>query len=573
MTASPTIGIVEYAPGSLSVIWYPDGATSFVLTLSDQTAGTSTTYNVTGSSTKITITLSATSSYAVQIAAVEGGQTGTASAAVPVITNSPIITRAANMTSSVDLTWQPPAGYTGEFIAVLQTKGKSSSSSDPITAYSYSFPQSSPVTGTSTIIGVQSQKQVNGATTTGPLVSYTVITATAAITKVDFSNSINLVLTWTSSDATGSFTAFLTNVAGGTTSQTVSAQTACSFAGIVTSAQYTVNVCASSADGVSLGPSSILYNAIVTAPTLTGVLTTGTGLELDWLALSGADGYVCYAQVTGQAQTSAAVSGTSYVFTSLNPVTAGTTTWMRATGGGGVVIGPQTSVYTALVGQPLWILVANDGQTLSLSWNAPTDTTGVAGYLITIGGLTPPTYQTGSTATSTSITASLTPGGSYPTTVAATNGIVRGLPSPTLLPLTKTPAGTVFGYTGSALRLSWSPTGEYGVTGYIAALAANGVTIDTQTPTTSPQTFAAVFAANTAYTARVRASGAGTQGPWSNWNTGPYQTAVTYVADCQARLLSEAWQSAATVSYAMDAAGNITSVTPQAPPAAEGTGS
>jgi YD repeat-containing protein len=119
----------------------------------------------------------------------------------------------------------------------------------------------------------------------------------------------------------------------------------------------------------------------------------------------------------------------------------------------------------------------------------------------------------------------------------------------------------MLGYTGTALRLSWLPSGEANISGYSVELLANGGSSETDTPTVSPQTFAASFTSGIVFTAQVRSIGPNTKGPWSTLASGPYQADIVYTYDALGRLGSVAWDAGFTEAYGFDSTGNLLSAT------------
>ena len=175
-------------------------------------------------------------------------------------------------------------------------------------------------------------------------------------------------------------------------------------------------------------------------------------------------------------------------------------------------------------------MVSYDSDVLDLTWTSVTDPA-VDSYQIDISGLTPTeSFTSSGTGTNTRIAVTLTPMVVYPTIVRAADGISLGPSSPALVPLTAAPVKPVLGYTGTALQLAWQASGESGVTGYDAALMANGGEAENVAVATSPQVFTTPFATATAYIGRVRATGDATQGPWAD-ATGPYRSVRTYQFD------------------------------------------
>lgn len=565
MTASPTISSVQYAvksgAGLITVFWNAAGGTSFSIKVTDTTAGTSTLYPEVGFFATISTTLNASHAYTISVACTDSG-TGPYSTAIPILTAGPTITLAQNQVTSVLVNWTAPTGYAGQFAATLQTQN-AGSVTNTTSALTTSFPQQTPISGTSTTISVQLQNTVSGATTTGPASQYTIITVAPTLSAVDYSSGTALVLTWTAPSGYNTCVASLAASSGSTTRQTSTTGTT-SFSALSASASYTACVAASSADGVSQGPPSTTYPVITAKPTMTSVINTGSALALGWQTLAGCSGYKAYKQAAGSQPSGIAVAGTAYSFNGPLSAGAATTCWVCGTGSGGVVTGPPSTVYTALTANPTWVLVSYDSGQMALTWTAVTGGT-VTGYLVTVTGIPQPSNPVGNV-TTTNITATLTPKGSYPSVVAATNGIVQGPPSPTLFPLTAPPVPQILGYTGAKLQFAWGPSGESGVSGYATQLLSNGTSPETTTATASPQLYATSFKSGTVYTARARCCGTATQGPWSQAVTGPYQAQITYTYDSLGRIQTVAWAAGFTETYQFDSAGNLLSASYAATP-------
>jgi YD repeat-containing protein len=566
MSANPTIANLQYSPGCLTVFWNANGGNAFTLRVTDTTKGTSTSYPATGFTVQIKATLAPADSWTVAIACTDGGTTGPYSPAVPILTNAPAVTGVLNQLTQIVAQWSAPAGYAGQYAVTLQVQGQQSQS-ETVSGLSKTFSLAQAPAGNSTTVSVQLQQTVNQAATLGPATTYTVVTNVPVMASVNYGNGKDLVLTWSPMAGYG-FKAVLQSSTG-TATPVQTASNTCTFTGPLTGATFTASLSATSADYVSVGPPTAGYAALTQAPSMVSVVNTGAGVNLAWSPLAGSSAYQAVLQVPGQSPAFSTPTAAQCVFN--GPLgTPESTCWVSGTASNGVVLGPPSAVYTVLVGRPLWVLAAYDAGQMGLSWTAVTDKT-VSGYLITIAGLTPSAYPVGN-ATSKTVSAILAPLTSYPTTVAATNGIVEGPPSPTLIPLTAPPLVPNLGYTGAALRLSWAPSGEGGVTGYAVELMSNGASSETKTPTASPQNFTTAFASGVAYTARARSSGPGTLGPWCASATGPYQAQLAYVYDSQGRIASIAWAAGFTEAYAFDSAGNLLSASYSPTPAAQPQG-
>jgi hypothetical protein len=568
MDVAATIVSVQYIPGSpdaMVVEWNPGDGAAFSLQITDQTSGTATAYPVSGFQWELNPMIATGHAYVIAIATISGGVTGPYGPAIPILTAAPVVTRAQNNLTSLDLTWNVPTNYSGGYSATLQIPNVQSSTL-PVNQPAASFQLQAPLTGDANTVSVQLQSVVSGATTNGPPTQYTVVTQVPTMVSVDNSSVSSLALTWTLPGAAG-FKASLQS--GGTTTSQQVATTTAVFHGPFSADSYVASVAATSADGVSIGPSSHHYTAITRKPTMTAVINTGAGLALTWQALEGCTGYIATKQQQGSSSSSMPVPGTSYTFK--GPLSgSGYTCSVAGTGGNGVVIGPPSTTYDVIVGRPLWNMVAYDSGQMDLGWTAPADP-GINGYLIAIDGLTPPTHPVGNVTTAL-LTVALTPLTSYPTTVRAVNGIVQGPPSPVLVPLSAAPTAPALGFTGSALQLAWTASGEGGVTAYTIELLANGASTESGTATASPARFTSAFAAGTRFTARIRSSGPGTLGPWCSPIGGPYKADITYGFDVQGRLQTVAWGDGFTESYTFDTAGNLLSVSYTTPPSPQPVG-
>jgi YD repeat-containing protein len=227
-----------------------------------------------------------------------------------------------------------------------------------------------------------------------------------------------------------------------------------------------------------------------------------------------------------------------------------------ATVGGSTAYGPSSPTYTLLADAPVWVMIANNASLLSLSWTALAK---ACGYVVNLTGTTDGDMPVGDVTSVDAPLPSMTT--SYPTTVFATasDGVVIGPRSDVRYPLLVAPTGVMLGYTGAALRLSWSSSSEQGVTGYALALDGSDDSSETSTATQSPSSFQSNLEADVVYTARVRASGPETLGPSSQTATGPYRTTLRYAYDSLGRMTAVDWQNSFSEAYAFDSAGNITS--------------
>lgn len=556
MSVNPTLASVKYQPGNLSLMWNPDGGSTFSILITDTTAGISNAYAAAGFNANLHVTLEpATNAWTVAVACTDGGITGSYSAAVPILTLSPTLTALLNQTTQIVAAWTGPTGYAGGYAATLANGQSGQTITTEELTVTFLLQQAP--TGDQTSVYVQLHQEMGSGSTLvtldGPSAGLTVITATCALISVDYSSGVNLVATWAPPAGYQTFQAFLQSSAAGTSSLNVNGDT-CAFAGPLTGAAYTVSVAAASPDFVSVGPPCAGVQALTEAPVMTSVYYSGAQLALAWQALAGCTGYQAVLQVPEQQAQTLSVIVTSCNFPGILDV-AGCTCWVSGTASNGVVVGPPSPVYTVLMDRPLWVLGAYDSGQLSLTWT-PVDESTVSGYLVTFNDGTSNPYAYGDV-TSATLSLTLLPSGSYYVMVAATNGIVRGPDSPALVPLTAPPLNPFLGYTGAALRLTWLPSGQSNVTGYVAELQSDGILSESTQPAASPQLFTTSFSSAVVYTAQARCSGPGTLGPWCATVTGPYQAELAYGFDALGRLSSVAWGGGFTETYAFDSAGNL----------------
>ena len=224
-----------------------------------------------------------------------------------------------------------------------------------------------------------------------------------------------------------------------------------------------------------------------------------------------------------------------------------------------VLIGPPGTVYVPILDQPSWSDVDYVTGSLTARWVKVSDPQ-VTGYVVQ---LTDPDGQSNAfpagNVDSLIVPVTLLPA-TYSIVVRASNGIVLGPWSAALVPLTQAPTAVSLGFDGTHQRATWMPSAQSGVTGYVVALFANGVVIETLTPTAPPQLFASGLTTAVTYTARVRATGVDVEGPWSAPVTGPYAAAFSYAFDGLGRIAHIAWTGAFTETYTIDSAGNIQTV-------------
>lgn len=279
-----------------------------------------------------------------------------------------------------------------------------------------------------------------------------------------------------------------------------------------------------------------------TAPTnLVSTGKTANAVSLSWAASTDnlrLTGYDIY-QGTNRVGSS---TSTSYTATGLTGSTGYTFKVVAKDAGGNVsaASNPVSVTTNAVSGDPAPTAPTNlvaTGKTtnsVSLSWTASTDNTGVTGYDVYRG-----TALAGSTASATSFTAAgLSPGTSYTFTVKAKDGAGNVSAASNALTVTttaddlvapSTPANlTSTGKTSGTVSLAWNAsTDNVGVAGYNVY---RGSTLEGTTASTSY--VALGLASGTAYAFTVRAKdAAGNLSPASNPVTVTTHSAVTYEAE------------------------------------------
>jgi hypothetical protein len=311
---------------------------------------------------------------------------------------------------------------------------------------------------------------------------------------------------------------------------------------------------------------SSLVTLVTQTPALTSLSNSGSQVIYQWSAASGAgvEGYIAglSSPATNWNNTTDATTLTT-TFTQTLAATGTCTGWVRGSSSDGVVLGPVTAIRTLVTQTPALTSLSNSGSQVIYQWSAASGA-GVEGY---IAGLSSPATNWNNTTDATTLTTTFTE------TLAAagictgwvrgssSDGVVLGPSSLILTLLTQPPVSPMLGYTGTALRLSWLPSGEANISGYSVELLANGGSSETDTPTVSPQTFAASFTSGIVFTAQVRSIGPNTKGPWSTLASGPYQADIVYTYDALGRLGSVAWDAGFTEAYGFDSTGNLLSAT------------
>jgi len=237
---------------------------------------------------------------------------------------------------------------------------------------------------------------------------------------------------------------------------------------------YQLRVRAASADGVSLGPAAEPVPLILTAPVLeSGCLSTSGQLSLRWSAVNsyGVTGYQLSAKPSSGQPATLMVDGTSYdgpapaAFSSPGTLTI-TPVNARCTGPATTasVLAPATVGTGHYADSQLTLKVTLAGAaSTDTSWlDVLVDGTVAARKVISASGeyVVPVALPPGSSATAR--VSIVGPGSLAPS-------------SPPVAVPTSVPTLLDVAYDGSALHVSWLPTGEAGVTGYLVSAAGTSL--------------------------------------------------------------------------------------------------
>lgn len=552
MSAGPSIYRLLYQNGVIQLNWTMPGAgstTTFQVTIQNVSTGATTPYPATGLSAKIQQQLDAGTAYNATVTTSDGSQS---SAAVPIITVSPQVTLVQNTGNGLLLNWNTVGTYT-RYSAVLQQQGQLGQT-QTVNGTSCEF--STPLNGSGWSASVAAQ--TSDGISTGPVgQTYSPILVAPTVTQVQNTGS-GLQLEWTLLGYT-MFQVFLQAGGGTPTSQPVTG-TSYTFSGALTGSAYSTWVCAQSTDGVLVGPPSIEYAPILQQVTMTAVENTGVGAKLNWQQLGTYTYYRATLQQIGNSSVSNTVKALTCTFNQTMQG-AGWSTTVAAQSADGICIGPPSTQYSLITDQPSLTMLDYVTSQLGVTWQQVSDPS-VTGYVLqVIPAGSQPTIQPVGNVSTYNLPMTLTPPTVYSALVRASNGIVLGPWSAAVVPLIAAPTLMRLGYDGTHLIANWQAPTQSGVTGYIVTLYAGVGAEETQTPRQTSQQFQCGFVEATVFTAAARATNANARGPWSAAATGPYLAQLTFAYDYAGRLQSVAWANAKTQTYALDAPGNIQSVT------------
>lgn len=558
--AALVITSATYQAATLYLSWIGGGSgptAAMTVTLANG-AGAAQTFPASGFTATIAVDLGTDASWTAGVAPTAGG---IASPTVPLIVVSPALALLQNSGGALNVAWQAAGGVSAYTVTLAQRNV--SSNTHLVTGLSDSFPGS--------LSGEDWSCTVRASTTDGisqgPGSSRTPILDAPTLTMVDYSGT-SLTLAWAPVAGFGAYSIWLQTGSAAPQSQATQALTA-SFAGALVAGPNTAWVCVQSADGICIGPPSLIYAPIQAAPVMTGVEFDGATLTLGWTPAAGYPVTLASLWTTGSRSTQQSVRGGTCSFG--GPLTGAGDNFcvVRAASDDGVNIGPAAQVYTVIVGSPVLQEVDYDAGTLGLQWTPAPDPGTTGNLLVVSGGGQPASYTLG-TSGSQSVAAALSATGAYGAVIQATNGIVTGPASAAVVPITAAPAAATLGFDGTHLRADWTAPAGGAVQGYVVELYAGGALTETDTATTLRQSFTSGLTADTLFTVRVRATGANAKGPWSAPAAGPYRTTLTYGFDAQDRIASIAWSNGANETYGFDGAGNLLSMARTAPAAPAG---
>lgn len=572
--------VYDIAPAAkLSLLWQPVNQSAvggYVVVLAEVGTTNQWTQTPTAPQADFNQTLDAAHAYQATIRATgsDGVVQGPVTAPMTAITASTqilLMLYDVSPAAKLSLTWQPVNNnlVTG-YVAVLNEVG---------TSNQWTMTPDDPQTQFDTALDAMHTYQVtvratgNNGVVQGPATTpLTAITAPTQILSMVYDTVPSMVLTlqWAvvkQGPVTG-YVAVLSE--SGTTNQWIAtpdvAQTQFAQA-LDTAHDYRVTVRATGNGGIVQGPATAPLTAITASTqikSMTYIVSPAAQLTLTWQAVEQASvtGYVAVLdEVSTSNQWTKTPSTTQAQFIqTLDPAHSYRAT-VRATGGNGVVQGPDVAPLTAITVAPVLSELDYNPNDFVVSW-AQIGGDAVTGYDVTIAnGTQATTYPAGKPGQAT-LSVTLDPTLSYTVIVCATGagGIVKGPPSLPLVPLLSSPTRPALAFTGSTFNASWTADSGHGVTGYTAQLLSNGEVADEKTPAASPATFTDPLNAGTVYASWVRSTGDKVKGPWTVQAPGPYRSLATLTYDGLGRLAKIARANAETTEFTFDSFGNIKTV-------------
>lgn len=391
--------------------------------------------------------------------------------------------------------------------------------------------------------------------------SYSPIVGAPTMALITYNEPTTLLVQWQKINA-AEVTGYIASLdeKNGPTWNEPSTTTEVSFnVALETSAQYTITVRGHDKTGIVLGPPTNNYSPIVEKPTVNLFQNDTSNVTLSWLLLSGSEG----TQISLKADSSPTITkvpAPTQKKTIDFDVTSDTVMTMRSYGSSGIVLGPSTEGLNPVTETVALSSLDFDGQNMTVNWAAFQGPETIDGTEIIVPGQDP---VSGPVAGPKSFP--LAPQ-SPPETIrirGKTGSILIGPEGSGLMPIYTAPTLVSMVWDQSNFIISWSLIPHNVATNYVITLFKNNVADPEQTKAAPPlQVPQATLAANTSYQVQVQGINNTVSGPPSQKASGPYLSTVTFLMDTQGRIHTESWANSGTLTYGMDPAGNITSVTP-----------
>ena len=368
--ATTTLSLVQNLGASIAVAWtQATGTTSNAVELSLQGSGQSQTWittsspftipqSVTGQNWMTTVRGTITSGSAISYGP---------GASAPVLTTAAVLARVVYSGTDTQLVWAPVPGY-AKFWAAL-TQGSTPPTTKSVNGMSYTFPGALAGTGWQATVSVQS---ANSISIGPPSPAANVILVAPVMARVAFAAQ-QLALRWV---PIGGQTSYAATVWNGTEnfSQMSSTDTT-SFPGPFSGTGWQCSVRAQSADGVSLGPPSTVYQPIFAAPTLLTFAYDGATITVTWTnasAPTATDNLLGVATGGSETGFSVGTSGSASVPATLSATLAYTAVIYASNG---IVFGPPSAPLVPITAPPQLVYLGNNGTSLVGFWKAPAGVT------------------------------------------------------------------------------------------------------------------------------------------------------------------------------------------------------
>tara|TARA_R110002073_G_scaffold85978_29_gene204357 strand:+ start:7041 stop:9590 length:2550 start_codon:yes stop_codon:yes gene_type:complete len=329
--------------------------------------------------------------------------------------------------------------------------------------------------------------------------------------------------------------------------------------GLKSGPTYNITVRGHDTTGIVLGPASQIYNPIVEKPTATLFQNDTDNVSLEWNNVAGSEG----TQISLKADATPTLTNVptpAEKKTIPFDVTSDTVMTLRAYGQNSVVFGPQTTGLNPITETVALSSLNYDGTNMTVNWLDFQGPETIDSAHIIVPGQAPINAPAKGPKSFP-----LTPQ-EPPATIAlrGTSGPILVGPLGTgLMPIYEAPPAVSMVWDQTDFIISWALIPNNVATDYVITLYKDNVADPTQHKPAPPLKIAqATIEANTSYQTQVQGINGLVTGPPSDKVSGPYRSTVTFNMDTQGRLHKETWTGLGTVAYGMDAAGNITSVTP-----------